>query len=193
MPMHLIQRIAGKRANRLFLLAGILLTCFSLYQLLLTAMYIQECIIVPAKVTDVVQKPFESTCEAWQHGNAALGGSTSYQAIVHYTLPNGLVIDRLMTDADDSDYTVGQQVEIITPEVDPSRAHINKWKFLWGWNCMTLGGGIFLLLLGLMLRERQTTREEATQHSGRKPTSKSKKTNSSRAPRKSAPRRKKAV
>ena len=193
MPMHLIQRITGKRANRLLMLAGILLTCFSLYKLLLTAMYIQECIIVPAKVTDVMQKPFESTCEALLHGNAALGGSTSYQAIVHYTLPNGLVIDRLMTDADDSDYTVGQQVEIITPEVDPSRAHINKWKFLWGRDCMMLGSGIFLLLLGLMLRERKATQAKATAHAGRKATSKSKKTSGKRAPRKSASGRKKAI
>ncbi len=150
-----VKRLVGPRANRLFLVLGILLTVFSLYKLLRTAMYVHESVVVTATVTDVLQKPFESTAEALSHGNLALGGSTSYQAIVRYTVPSGLVIDRLMTDADDTDYTVGQQVEVITPELDPSRAHINKWKFVWGSNCMLLGCGIISLLFWIGLKERK--------------------------------------
>lgn len=154
MVKSFIKRLVGPRANRLFLVLGILLTIFSLYKLLRTAMYVHESVVVTATVTDVLQKPFESTGEALSHGNLALGGSTSYQAIVRYTVPSGLLIDRMMTDADDTDYTVGQQVEVITPEQDPSRAHINKWKFIWGSNCMLLGCGIISLLLWLWLKER---------------------------------------
>ncbi len=154
MVKSFIKRLVGPQANRLFLVLGILLTIFSLYKLLRTAMYVHESVVVTATVTDVLQKPFESTGEALSHGNLALGGSTSYQAIVRYTVPSGLLIDRMMTDADDTDYTVGQQVEVITPELDPSRAHINKWKFIWGSNCMLLGCGIISLLLWLRLKER---------------------------------------
>lgn len=150
-----IKRLVGPRANRLFLVLGILLTCLALYKLLRTAMYVHESVVVSATVTDVLQKPFESTSEALSHGNLAMGGSTSYQAIVRYTVPSGMVIDRMMTDADDTDYTVGQQLEVITPELDPSRAHIYKWKFIWGSNCMLLGSGVVCLLLWLALKERK--------------------------------------
>lgn len=184
-----IKRLVGPRANRLFLVLGILLTVFSLYKLLRTAMYVHESVVVTATVTDVLQKPFESTSEALSHGNLALGGSTSYQAIVRYTVPSGMVIDRMMTDADDSDYTVGQQVEVITPELDPSRAHINKWKFVWGSNCMLLGCGISSLLLWLGLKERKAPAPAA-------PTRKSKggqkkKSSGTTTPRKRSTRKKK--
>ena len=185
-----IKRLVGPRANRLFLVLGILLTAFSLFKLLRTAMYVHESVVVTATVTDVLQKPFESTGEALSHGNLALGGSTSYHAIVRYTVPNGLVIDRMMTDADDTDYTVGQQVEVITPELDPSQAHINKWKFIWGSNCMILGSGIICLLLWQGLKERHTPAPAAPSRKS-KGGQKKKSTGSASASRKRAPRKNK--
>lgn len=189
----LYKRLAGKRANRLFLLAGILLTGCSLYQLLRTAMYVHESVVVTATVTDVLQKPFETTADALSHGNLALGGSTSYQAIVQYTLPNGMVMSRMMTDADDTDYHNGQQVEVITPELDPSRAHIYKWKFIWGWPCMKLTGGVLLLLLWLVLREHKPQTPAPAAAASRKAPARGRKkaTSAARAPRKTGPRKKK--
>lgn len=196
MIQRFLKRLAGRRANRLFLAAGILLTCLAVYKLLRTAMYVHESVVVTATVTDVRQQPFESTLQAWQHGNMALGDSTSYQAIVRYTVPNGLVINRLMTDADDTDYSIGQQVEVITPELDPSQAHINKWKFIWGWECAQLGGGVILLLTGLALRERKPTPAPAPRkkpaRSGGKKKSAPRKKSESGTPRKRSPRKKKS-
>lgn len=190
MVKSLIKRLAGPRANRLFLAVGVLLSVFSLYQLLRTAMYVHESVVVSATVTDVLQKPFESTAQALSHGNLALGGSTSYQAIVRYTVPNGLVINRMMTDADDTDYTVGQQIEVITPELDPSQAHIHKWKFIWGQECMQLGAGVLSLLLWLTLREPKAP--AAAEPARVNPTgSRKKKSSSAAAPRKRTTRKKK--
>ena len=191
MAHPLLHRLLGTRANRLFLVAGILLTVFSLYQLLRTAMYVHESVVVTATVTDVLQKPFESTSEALSHGNLALGGSTSYQAIVRYTVPNGLVIDRMMTDADDTDYTVGQQVEVITPELDPSQAHIHKWKFIWGWECMQLGSGVLFLLLWLALRDRKAPAQNTGKGRGKASKGRGKKGSGASSPRKRSPRKRK--
>ena len=196
MMQEFLKQLAGQRSNRLFLAAGILLAILASYKLLRTAMYVHECVVVTATVTDVRQQPFESTLQALQHGNLALGDSVSYQPIVRYTVPNGLVISRLMTDADDTDYTIGQQIEVITPELDPSQAHVNKWKFIWGWECAQLGMGVSLLLLGLSLRGRRPAPAPA---SGKKaPRSGSQKKTGSRkkaatpATRKRSPRKKKA-
>lgn len=177
-------KLAGKRGHRILLVLGLCLTALAMYKLVRTAMYVQECVVVTASVTDVIQKPFESTTEALQHGNLALGGSPSYSAIVRYSVPGGLVIDRMMTDADDTDYAIGQQVEVITPALDPSRAHINKWKFIWGWECMQLATGAILTLLGLALKDRRPVSQEKKaprKNSGKK----------SSTPRKRAPRKKK--
>lgn len=191
----MFRRLAGRRANRLFLLASMLLLISSLYQLLRTAMYVNESVIVTATVTDVRQMPFESTAQALQNGNLAWGGDTSYQAITRYTLPNGMVINRLMTDADDTDYTIGQQLEVITPELDPSQAHVYKWKFIWGWECMQLGAGALFLLLWMGLRERKAKPAAApVNRTTRKKsggTSRRKKAPADAAPRKRAPRKKK--
>ena len=187
MMQTLLSRLIGKRANRLFLAVGILLSCLALYNLLRTAMYVHESVVVTATVTDVRVQPFESTLQALRHGNVAMGDTPSYQPIVRYTVPNGLVINRLMTDSDDTDYTIGEQVQVITPELDPSQAHIYKWKFIWGWECMQLGSGILLLLLGLVLRERKAVQPGAdSRKSGAK-----KKSSGKAAPRKRSPRKKK--
>lgn len=186
----LLSRLCGKRASRLFLLAGLLLLGTSLYQLLRTAMYVHESVIVTATVTDVRVQPFESTLQALRYGNAALGDTPSYQPIVRYTVPNGLVINRLMTDADDTDYTIGQQVQVITPALDPSQAHIYKWKFIWGWECLQLGSGLMLMLLWLALRERSAAPAPAATRSrgGRQV---SRKKTGSATPRKRSPRKRK--
>lgn len=191
MVKSFLKRVAGTRANRLFLVAGILLTCLALYNLLRTAMYVHEAVVVSATVTDVRQKPFESTSEALSHGNLALGGTTSYQAIVRYTVPNGLVIERMMTDADDTDYTIGQQLEVITPELDPSQAHVYKWKFVWGWHCIQLSCGVSSLLLWLLLRDRKAPAPRLPQTKGKTAGSRNKKSAASAAPRKRSPRKKK--
>ena len=190
MVKSFIQKLVGRRANRLLLVLGLLLTVFALYKLVRTAIYVHESIVVTATVTDVLQKPFESTAEALEHGNLAMGGSTSYSPIVRYTVPGGLVIDRMMTDADDTDYTVGQQVEVITPALDPSRAHIHKWKFVWGWECMQLGTGMFLTLLGFALKERASKHQDNRQPC--KKTSRRKQAPATTAPRKRTPRKKKS-
>jgi hypothetical protein len=190
-----LNHLAGRRANRLFLIAGILLTALALYKLVRTAMYVHESVVVTATVTDVRQQPFESTLQALQNGNLAMGESTSYQPIVRYTVPNGMVISRLMTDSDDCDYTVGQEIQVITPALDPSQAHIYKWKFIWGWECMQLGTGALALLLWLALRERKA--KAAAAPASRAPRKKSgstgrrKKAATEAAPRKRAPRKKK--
>ena len=190
-----LNRLVGRRANRLFLIAGILLTALALYKLVRTAMYVHESVVVTATVTDVRQQPFESTLQALQNGNLVMGESTSYQPIVRYTVPNGMVISRLMTDSDDCDYTVGQEIQVITPALDPSQAHIYKWKFIWGWECMQLGAGISLLLLWLALRERKPASPAAQEAKPRrKPAAKKKTTskkNTSTTPRKRSPRKKK--
>lgn len=185
---QLLYKFAGKRGHRILLVLGLCLTALAMYKLVRTAMYVQECVVVTAVVTDVIQKPFESTAEALENGNFALGGSTSYSAIVRYTVPGGLVIDRMMTDADDTDYSIGQQVAVITPALDPSQAHIYKWKFIWGWECMQLGTGVLMTLLGLALKEREP------QSPGKQPVRKTavrKKKAEASTPRKRAPRKKK--
>lgn len=188
MIKNFLSRISGRRANRLFLIAGILLSCLALYKLLRTAMYVHEAVVVTATVTDVRTQPFESTLQALSHGNVAMADTPSYQPIVRYTVPNGLVISRLMTDADDTDYNIGEQVQVITPELDPSQAHIYKWKFIWGWECMQLGGGILLLLLWLALRERKPA---VPASATRKNSGGKKKSNTTAATRKRSPRKKK--
>lgn len=184
------RKLAGPRGNRILIATGMLLSLFALYKLLGTAMYVHESVIVSATVTDVRQQPFESTCQALQNGNWAVGGSTSYQAIVRYTVPNGLVINRMMTDYDDTDYQIGDEVQVITPELDPSQAHVYKWKFIWGWECMQMGSGVLLLLLGLLLRERPKVSAAPTAPKGKRKTGGTR-TGKSGAPRKRTPRKKK--
>ena len=192
MVKSLLRKLVGRRASRLLLALGLVLTVFSLYKLVRTAMYVHESVVVTATVTDVLQKPFESTLEAMEHGNLAMGGNTSYSPIVRYTLPGGLVINRQMTDADDTDYTVGQQLVVITPALDPSRAHVNRWKFVWGWECMQLGTGIFLTLLGFALKERRSPQQADHKPRSKKVPRPRKTKATATTPRKRAPRKKKS-
>lgn len=149
---RLFLKIAGPRFNRLFWGAGLLVLCFSLYHVVGTAVYVKEAIVVPGVVVDVRQKPFDSTSDALLGGNWAMAGDVSYQPHVRFSLPNGLVINRLMTDAGNHDYTIGQAIEVITMPQDPSTARIHQWNFLWGGSVFTAIIGACLLISGLLLR-----------------------------------------
>ncbi len=124
----------------------------ALYHMAFMAMFVHESVVLPGVVTDVRQSPYEDSLQALVHGSGSCAGDVSYQPVVRFTLPSGLVINRLMSDAGDKDYTIGQPIEIITPELDPSGARINEWKYIWGTETLELGIGILLVLLGYALR-----------------------------------------
>lgn len=149
---QLFRKLAGRRYYRLFLLAGYLLSAWALYQLAFTAMFVHECVEVPGVVTDVRQKPYEDFLEALVHGSGSAAGDMSYQPLVRFSLPSGMVINRLMTDAGNQDYTIGQTINILTPELDPSGARINEWKYIWGTQTLDLGVGVLMVLAGYLLR-----------------------------------------
>lgn len=185
---QLFHRLAGHRYHRLFLLAGYLLSAWALYQLAFTAMFVHECVVLPGVVTDVRQKPYEDSLEALVHGSGSCAGDTSYQPLVRFALPSGLVINRLMSDAGDKDYTIGQDISIITPELDPSGARINEWKYIWGTETLELGIGVLLVLVGYALRGT-LIRRKATR--GKDNTSIRRKNSPNGQKKPSAPRRRK--
>lgn len=193
----LFQRLAGRRYYRIFVLSGLLLAVRALYHLAFMAMFVHESVVLPGEVTDVRQKPFEDTISALVHGSGSCAGDVSYQPFVRFTLPSGIVINRLMTDAGNEDYTIGQSVEVITPALDPSGARINQWKYLWGTETLELGVGILLALAGFALRGTLFRRrkssgknngqpEEAPQRGRKKSASGTRKSSSSRGKKKTA-------
>lgn len=190
---QLFHKLAGRRYHRLFLLAGFLLIAYALYHLAFTAMFVHESVVLPGVVTDVRQKPYEDSLQAIVHGCGSCAGDVSYQPVVRFTLPSGLVINRLMSDAGDKDYTIGQPIEIITPELDPSGARINEWKYIWGTETLELGAGVLLVLLGYALRGSLRRRPAAANEEKPKPRRKNtaagaqKKTSTPSRRRKSAP------
>lgn len=186
---QLFHKLAGRRYHRLFLLAGYLLAAWALYQLAFTAMFVHECVEVSGTVTDVRQKPYEDSLQALVHGSGSCAGDVSYQPVVKFTLPSGLVINRLMSDAGDKDYTIGQPIEIITPELDPSGARINEWKYIWGTETLELGVGVLLVLLGYALRGT-IRRRKATRGKENTPTRRQNSPNGQK--KSSAPRRRKS-
>ncbi len=188
---QLFHKLAGRRYHRLFLLAGYLLAAWALYQLAFTAMFVHECVVLPGVVTDVRQKPYEDSLQALVHGSGSCAGDVSYQPVVRFTLPSGLVINRLMSDAGDKDYTIGQPIEIITPELDPSGARINEWKYIWGTETLELGVGVLLVLLGYALRG--TLRRNPSAVKEEKPQPRRKNTAGSRKEKAATPRRRKSA
>lgn len=188
----LFHKLAGRRYHRLFLLAGFMLTAWALYHLAFTSMFVHECVVLPGVVTDVRQKPYEDSLQALVHGSGSCAGDVSYQPLVRFTLPSGLVINRLMSDAGDKDYTIGQPIEIITPELDPSGARINAWKYLWGTETLELGVGVLLVLVGYALRGTLFRRRPNADNEG-KPQSRRENTPSSRKKQSAAPRRRKSA
>lgn len=186
---QLFHKLAGRRYHRLFLLAGYLLAAWALYQLAFTAMFVHKCVEVSGTVTDVRQKPYEDSLQALVHGSGSCAGDVSYQPVVRFSLPSGLVINRLMSDAGDKDYTIGQPIEIITPELDPSGARINEWKYIWGTETLELGVGVLLVLLGYALRGT-LSRRKATRGKENTPTRRQNSPNGQK--KSSAPRRRKS-
>lgn len=187
---QLFHKLAGRRYHRLFLLAGYLLAAWALYQLAFTAMFVHECVKVPGVVTDVRQKPYEDSLQALVHGSGSCAGDVSYQPVVRFSLPSGLVINRLMSDAGDKDYTIGQPIEIITPELDPSGARINEWKYIWGTETLELGVGVLLVLVGYALRGT-LFRRKISAAAAEKPRSR-RKNNTGRQNNSASPRRRKS-
>lgn len=192
-------QLAGERYHRLLLFLGGGLCLLALYQMLLTAIFLHESVIVQGTVSDVRQQPFGSIYQALSHGNLAWGGDTSYQPIVTFTLPGGMRFTRLMPDADACDYTVGQQVDIITPPLDPSQAHVYKPRFIWGRDAMLLTLGLLLGITGYTLRPAGRKKDAPTRKQSKASPSKQvkkapkKKNPAAGAPRKRTSRTKKAA
>lgn len=198
MLRKIIYRLIGERYHRLLLILGGGIFLVALYQMLLTAVFLHESVIVQGCVRDVRRQPFESTWQALNHGNWAWGGSTSYQPIVSFTLPGGMQFTRLMPDPDACDYTVGQQVSIITPPLDPSQAHVYKAQFLWGRDALLLIIGLLMGSVGYAFMPKRKKTRTAAPRKQKKPAA-GKRTAASKAsarlgpPRsKRAPRKKRA-
>lgn len=136
----------------LMLLCGLYCMGLALWRLAQTAVFFHESITLTGLVIDVRQNHFNSQLEALAHGNMSWSGDISYQPIVAFIMPGGITIPRRdMPDLDNTDYTLGQQVEIITLPHDPNTAHIKKWKFLWGGHCLLLGFGVLSSLPSWLL------------------------------------------
>lgn len=137
------------------LLLGVYSIGSALWELGKTACYVHKSTVLPGVVTDVRQRPFETQTEAWMHGNLCAADATAYQAFVSFTLPAGISINKAMPDLDCDDYTLHQEVEIITHPHDPNQAHIYKAKFLCGWSLMKLVGGIVIFLPAILVLHKR--------------------------------------
>lgn len=129
------------------LMASLYFGCLAIWNLSNTLLYVHEAVTLPATVRDMRQRPFESYSEALSYGNLPWDGDIAYTPILSFTMPAGIPIRaHVARDLDNTDYKIGEQVEIITNPYDSNQAHINKWKFLWGADCMRL---LLALLLGV--------------------------------------------
>ncbi len=131
--------------------SGLWLAGSALWQLGRTAMYVHESVVVTGTVIDVRQKPFECWAETLGKGNLSWPGDVSYQPIVSFSLPGGINAIRYDLEADNVDYKTGQEVRLISPPSQPGKAHLHRWKFLWGASCLRLGIGSLLTLAGYAL------------------------------------------
>ncbi len=129
------------------LMTALYFGCLAIWNLSNTLLYVHEAVTLTATVRDMRQRPFESFTEALSYGNMPWNGDIAYTPILSFTMPAGIPIRaHAARDLDNTDYKIGEQVEIITPPYDSNQAHINKWKFLWGADCMRL---LLALLLGI--------------------------------------------
>lgn len=141
----LLQFIKRRGIFILMFLSGLYFSCSALWGLTNTLLYYHEAVKLTGTVRDVRQRPFESYTEALSHGNLPWQGDVAYRPILTFIMPAGITIRAYTSpDLDTSDYRRGEQVEIITHPHDPNQAHVNKWKFLWGADCMKLSFGILL-------------------------------------------------
>ncbi len=141
---------------------GLWLAGSALWQLGKTAVYVHESVVVTGTVIDVRQRPFETWEETLGKGNWSMPGDISYQPLVRFTLPGGIDAIRLDLEADNVDYRTGQPISIISPPDKPGKAHINRWKFLWGASCLRLGIGTVLTLIGYGLLCRWRGKHQST-------------------------------
>lgn len=157
MLRKLICLLVGRRCHRLFLTAGLLLAAWGLKGLGQAAVFVHEAARVPAVVTDVTQKPFDSAFAALCGGNWK--AEVAYYPHVSYSIPGGISQNGWrLPDADACDHGIGEQVEILTMPSDPTTAHLAAWKFIWGEPTALFGVGIALFLLGYLLRGRKGRR-----------------------------------
>lgn len=168
------------------MLLGVYCCGYALWNMGKTAIFLHESTVVTARVVDMVQFPFGSYAQAMAHGNLPWEGETAYQVTLDFTLPTEPVAIHIpqmqMPDLDNRDYSIGQEVDILVPLTDPARAHLYRWKFLWGADCMLLLSGLVMGGTGwLQLRRRRRKSPAAPRHS----TPKRNKTGNSRS---SAPR-----
>jgi len=144
------------------LLGGLYCVGLALWNLSQTAIFAHEAILLQGTVADVRQSHFQSQIEPLAHGNLSWAGDVSYQPIVSFVMPGGIRIPaHSMPDLDNADYRIGQSVEVITMPHDPNQAHIHKWKFLWGGDCILLGAGALLGLIGRLSLRRSPAKRQA--------------------------------
>lgn len=152
------------------LLGGAYLVLCALWGMCQTAIYIHETIPVTGTVTDLRQRPFESTSEALGNGNLSTSGDTAYFPIVSFTFENGARIGKLALNTPDNEAPrIGDPIELRTYPYDPTAPDTQPWRpegvapnrasYLWGGDALQL---LFGLSIGgiayLMLRSRRAPR-----------------------------------
>ena len=158
------------------MLTGVFYTLQALWGMCRTAMFMHESVVVPAIVTDIRQRTFESTTEALRHGNLSTAGDTAYQPIVAFRLPSGIGFNKFEINTPDNEpYTIGQQVELITypynPNVpehatwQPEAVRVYKAKFLWGGDALLLLFSLTISGIAWLLLHRRAPRATAQQKS----------------------------
>ena len=175
------------------LMTALYFGCLAIWNLSNTLLYVHEAVTLTATVRDMRQRPFESFTEALSYGNLPWNGDIAYTPILSFTMPAGIPIRaHVARDLDNTDYKIGEQVEIITPPYDSNLAHINKWKFLWGADCMRL---LLALLLGvpswLVLFPRKKRCKAAPK--AKKPASSQSSTSRKQQPAERAPKKKQSA
>lgn len=143
--------LAGRRYYRLFLLMGLLILCPTLQRMGQTAAFVHQAKVVTAVVTDVRQKPFNSTLDALLSGNLSTAEDTAYIPTLRFTLPNGHTCTREPNYADNRDFAIGSSLNVLTYENDPTQVCPYRFKFLWGGECFRVLCALFCLLLGRLL------------------------------------------
>ncbi len=176
--------IIGYGIRIALLLAGIFYTLKALWSMCLTVMFVHEAVTLPAVVTDIRQRSFQSNTEALSNGNLSTAGDTAYLPIITFTLPCGISFARFETTIpDNTPYTIGQQVEVITYPYNPNDPENSTWqpeavrlskaKFLWGGDALLLLFGLTLGGIGWLLlphRPKVPSQKEAPASRGPKHT-----------------------
>ena len=164
--------------RRIFLFAllacGAYMVLTALWGLCKTAIYIHETIPVTGTVTDLRQRPFESTKEALSSGNLSTGGDMAYFPIISFTYENGAVISNHPIQTPDNEPTpIGGTIELRTYPYDPANPETwspegvkpNRAALLWGGNAIWLLIGLTLAGIAyLKLVSRRAPRPVKSHH-----------------------------